>query len=398
MIDIQNKCDCCGCNACIQKCPIQCIRMVEDIEGFLYPHVDKSLCIDCGLCEKVCPLLVLDRRKSNKSNKVYSVLQTLAVKNKNMEERLHSSSGGVFIALAREVIAQGGVVFGAKFDEQWEVILSYAETIEDVRPMLGSKYLQARVENAFCDAEQFLKKGRLVMFSGMPCHIAGLRSFLHKDYDNLLAVDCLCHGVPSPGVWRRYLHEVIPLRLLSEITDIDFRNKLLGGWKKYHFVISCNEALVKNNDAVVYSSNNTEYMKGFISDIYIRPSCYLCMCKNGVNNSDITLGDFWGIDRIIPDFDDDKGVGVVLINTLKGQSIFNKLDVIARELTLDDACRCNAGFKEYVKMHPKRDMFFKAYSKGISVSVAVEKCLYIPLHIRLYRKLKDIIRYINPNL
>lgn len=200
MIHITDKKNCCGCSACVQRCPKQCIRLEEDTEGFLYPKVDEETCIKCGLCEKVCPIL-------NQADKL-PVQEVLAVKNPDDEERMNSSSGGVFLPLAREVINQGGVVFGAVYDESWEVRHVYAEKIEDVYPMMGSKYLQSKIENSFKDAERFLKQGREVLFVGSPCQIAGLRTYLrNKQYPNLLAVDFLCHGVPSPGVWRRYLAE-----------------------------------------------------------------------------------------------------------------------------------------------------------------------------------------------
>lgn len=200
MIRITDKKNCCGCSACVQRCPKQSIRLEEDTEGFLYPKVNEETCIKCGLCEKVCPIL-------NQADKL-PVQEVLAVKNPDEEERMNSSSGGVFLPLARKVINKGGVVFGAVYDESWEVHNVYAEKIEDIYPMMGSKYLQSRIETAYRDAERFLKQGREVMFVGSPCQIAGLRTFLrNKEYPNLLAVDFLCHGVPSPGVWRRYLAE-----------------------------------------------------------------------------------------------------------------------------------------------------------------------------------------------
>lgn len=177
MIHITDKKNCCGCSACVQRCPKQCIRLEEDTEGFLYPQVDEETCIKCGLCEKVCPIL-------NQVDKL-PVLEVLAVKNPDEEERMNSSSGGVFLPLAREVINQGGVVFGAVYDESWEVHHVYAEKIEDVYPMMGSKYLQSKIGKSFKDAERFLKQGREVLFVGSPCQIAGLRTYLrNKQYQN----------------------------------------------------------------------------------------------------------------------------------------------------------------------------------------------------------------------
>ena len=203
MINIEDKKQCCGCSACVQRCPKQCIVMKEDEEGFLYPVADKDVCIDCNLCEQVCP--VLRQREEREPLDVYAAF------NKNEEVRMQSSSGGVFTALAESIIKEGGVVFGARFNEDWEVVHDYVETVEGLSAFRGSKYVQSRIGCTFSQAEQFLKQGRKVLFSGTPCQIAGLKLFLRKEYENLLSVDFICHGVPSPGVWRQYLNEFIAL-------------------------------------------------------------------------------------------------------------------------------------------------------------------------------------------
>lgn len=201
MISINDKKDCCGCAACVQRCPKQCITLHEDNEGFLYPQVDESLCIDCGLCEKVCPVInQADER---------TPLGVYAAKNPNESVRMQSSSGGVFTMLAERIIDEDGVVFGACFDERWEVVHSYVETKEALAKFRGSKYVQSKIGSTYQQVEGFLKSGRKVLFSGTPCQIAGLKKYLRKEYDNLLAVDFICHGVPSPGVFRTYLQEEI---------------------------------------------------------------------------------------------------------------------------------------------------------------------------------------------
>lgn len=410
MIHITDKKNCCGCSACVQRCPKQCIRLEEDTEGFLYPQVDEETCIKCGLCEKVCPIL-------NQADKL-SVLEVLAVKNPNDEERMNSSSGGVFLPLAREVINQGGVVFGAVYDESWEVHHVYAEKIEDVYPMMGSKYLQSKIGNSFKDAERFLKQGREVLFVGSPCQIAGLRTYLrNKQYPNLLAVDFLCHGVPSPGVWRRYLAETYggydakeqsrlqatagknsvllsSLNATSPIGDIKFRDKRESGWKKFRFVVRQKSASKADQNTVLSSDIHYDnpFMRGFLSDIYLRPSCYACKCKNGVNHSDLTIADFWGINLIAPEFDDDKGVGLVLVNTPRGKAYFDKLEMEVLESSLEIAHKYNGGFNEHTKAHPKRLLFFSLIYQKKTIREAVEICLSTSLHVRMKRKIKRIIK------
>ena len=210
MINILNKKDCCGCNACVQRCPKQCIIMQTDNEGFLYPIVDATTCIDCGLCEKVCP--VINQTEPQEPLKVY------AAYNKNEDIRMQSSSGGIFTLLAEEIIKKGGVVFGVKFNKDWMPEFGYTETLEGLSTYRGSKYVQAIVGDAYKQAEEFLKAGREVLFSGTPCQIAGLKRYLRKEYDKLLTVDIICHGVPSPKVWNMYLKETCS-RLLETRTD-----------------------------------------------------------------------------------------------------------------------------------------------------------------------------------
>lgn len=402
MIHIEKKSDCCGCSACVQKCPKQCISLVEDSEGFLYPEVVAAECVGCGLCEKVCPW-------TNRPEKLQPK-EVLAVKNRNDEERMDSSSGGVFIALAREVVSRGGVVFGAVFDRKWEVRHACAETMEDVRLMMGSKYVQSRVGDSYRQVERYLKEEREVLFVGSPCQVAGLHAYLRKDYPNLLSVDFLCHGVPSPGVWRRYLDETfysahraaagkntvlsVPLKSVPVITGIEFRDKKMYGWKKFSFVVRGKSASKADRNSVLLSAMHKDdaFMRGFLSDIYLRPSCYECKCKNGVSHSDLTIADYWGINRLMPDFDDDKGVGLVLVNTGKGKAVFEGLDMETRTSNLADAGHGNGGFKEKVKMHPKRGAFFKDLSRGKTVSDAVDHALHVPICMRLLRRIGGKMR------
>ncbi len=266
MIDIQDKKDCCGCEACAQRCPRHCISLSEDAEGFLYPKADASLCIQCGLCESVCP--VIHRGVAR------DPLSVFAAKNPDWETRRQSSSGGVFTLLAERTIAAGGVVFGARFDDSWEVVHSYTETLDGLAAFRSSKYAQSHIGDSYRQAERFLRQGREVLFCGTPCQIAGLRRYLRKDYGNLLAVDFICHGVPSPGVFRRDWAEemleaggaptgetekhTVPSSASPFLPErgslgrgiagirlraVSFRDKRLG-WKKYSLVLSFFKATV----------------------------------------------------------------------------------------------------------------------------------------------------------
>ncbi len=409
MISISQKTVCCGCNACVSRCPKQCIVMHEDIEGFLYPEVDEAVCIDCGLCENVCPMLNPDEPKEPK--------QVLAVKNRNEEERMKSSSGGVFMALAKQMLAKGGVVFGAVFDENWEVRHTWTEMMEGVYPMMGSKYLQSRIEDSFKDAEGFLKQGREVLFIGSPCQIAGLRKFLRKDYENLLAVDFICHGVPSPGVWRRYLQEEMQnisarraeagkntvlsssLNVMSAISDIEFRDKTLHGWKKYSFVVRKKSASEADPNSVLlsYIHRDNPYMKGFLADIYLRPSCYECRHKCGKSGSDLTIADFWGINNLMPEFDDDKGVGLVLVNSDRGAEVFDSLpNMECMKSNIEIVHNYNPAYCTSARMHPKRKIFYQQYAKEKSISALAVKYTTMPMPTRIKHNLRRVLRMLIP--
>ena len=398
MIKITDKKDCCGCAACVQRCPKQCISLKEDGEGFLYPVVDESLCVGCGLCEKVCPII-------NRPEKL-PVKEVIAVKNRNEEERMASSSGGVFVALAKKVIDQGGVVFGAVFDENWEVKHTYAESMDGVRPMMGSKYVQSRIGDTFRQAEKFLKEGRKVLFTGSPCQITALHNYLRKDYPNLLSVDFLCHGVPSPGVWRRYLDEAFDrsarraaagkntvlsssLKSLPVITGIDFRDKTLHGWQKYSFVVRGASASKADKNSVLLSDIHYDnpFMKGFLRNVYLRPSCYRCKCKNGVSHSDLTIGDFWGIDRISKEFDDDKGVSMLLILSDKGESVIQSIEMDKEVFSLDTAKLLNGGFKERQLIPSKRKWFFKQFNKKCELKKLIIECSKLTFINRIINKI-----------
>ena len=378
MINNTDKHNCCGCSACASVCPKACITMQADEEGFLYPKVDVSNCIDCGLCEKTCPFLA--------SLETKQPLHTYAAVNPNEEDRYNSSSGGIFTMLVRETIDNGGVVYGAVFDWDWSVHHIAIEREEDIPLLQGSKYIQSVIGGSFKSAKEQLQSGRNVLFSGTACQIAGLKNYLRKDYDNLLTVDVVCHGVPSPMIWQDY---ITTLQNKSLIEHISFRDKQ-PGWRNYNFSI-----VYKDGRKFSESHNENLYIQGFLRDLYIRPSCHNCKVKAGRCASDITLGDFWGIDKVYPDLNDNQGVSVVLANTQKGNDIIKAVAPNVMVATYEQAIICTPCIVQATPENKWKSHFWEAYNIGVDLP----KCVNIiikkqkpSLLLRILRKIKACLR------
>lgn len=394
MIKLLNKTACCGCSACAQICPNQCISMIEDNEGFLYPHINEEICTDCGLCEKVCP--VINQGSPREPLKVY------AAKNKNEEIRMLSSSGGIFTLLAEYVINKGGVVFGAKFNEKWQVIHASTETTEGIADFRGSKYVQSITGQTYSEAEQFLKLGRLVLFCGTPCQIAGLKNYLRKEYGNLYTVDFVCHGVPSDKIWKKYLSELLGYKKnnqlknnkvesysYSDINNINFRDKALG-WKMFRFSLNLNGG----DKTILFSESlmNNVYLQGFLKYLYLRPSCHDCRFKELRSSSDIMLGDFWGIQDVMPEFDDDKGISLITINSKKAIDIPKNLDGEMKETTYDDIVRHNSAIKKSNPLPPKREYFMeKVILEDKSMIMIIKKIMKTSIYKKIFRYFRNIV-------
>lgn len=382
MITITDKSHCCGCSACVQRCPKQCITMAEDEEGFLYPQVDTSKCVDCHLCEKVCPVINQDEARTP--------LEVYAAKNSDDDIRLKSSSGGIFTLLAEQTIKDGGVVFGACWDKDWNVKHDYIDNISDLQRFRSSKYLQSVIGDSYLKAEQFLKTGRKVMFTGTPCQIAGFKHFLRKEYHNLLAVEVICHSVPSPGVWQQYL--TTRLHTLkwnkSDIRNISFRDKKTG-WKTYSFVVEN-----KEGNSFAEFSNKNAFMRGFLADLYTRPSCHACPAKQLRSGSDLTLGDFWGIESLMPEIDDDKGVSAIIVNSDKGKQVLHNINVELYEVSYNKLTTRNPTLVKSFPIAPKRTEFFK--EDGSTFEEKVKRLAKKPFSMKTlaYR----IVRKVIPNM
>ena len=370
MIEIKDKHDCCSCSACVQRCPKQCISLHEDEEGFLYPKVDINTCINCGLCEKVCP--ILHQGEPRKPLKVY------AAKNLNEEIRIESSSGGVFTLLAEKTIDEGGVVFGVKWNKHFEAIHAYAETKEEIAAFRGSKYVQSYVGDTFRQAESFLKQGRKVLFSGTPCQISALYHFLSKEYENLLTIEVVCHGVVSPKIWREYLQTL----KLNDIGVITHKDKI-SGWRNYSITIK------NTSGKVIFSekASDNKYLMAFARNLTLRPSCFSCPTKAGKSQTDIIIGDYWGIEHFFPQLDDNKGISFICCNSLKGKNIIEQLELGKWEADYSLAVPYNSCIANSTSEPVNRKQFWAVYRKDGIKALLVLKKNHSNIILKIIRKI-----------
>jgi coenzyme F420-reducing hydrogenase beta subunit len=318
---------CTGCSACVNACRQNAIQLVENDQGFLYPKIIATKCVSCGLCIKVCP--VNNPPIGNMHKGVYAALA------KNDSDRAKSTSGGIFACLAKRIIAQGGYVYGVILDDRLVVRHAEAHSLEELDRMRNSKYVQSDVGLCYRLAESRLKEGKPVLFSGTPCQIGALRNFLKKEYSNLLTVDILCHGVPSPGLFRKYVKSEESLASAS-MTDIKFRTKVIG-WKTSY----CTRTFDNGAEA----SWGDSFVPGFLENLYLRESCYSCSYATEDRQGDITLGDYWGYKESAPEYieDDDKGISLVIVNTDKGERAYRSIrnQIASAKRTMDDAKKSN---------------------------------------------------------
>ncbi len=368
MIDIKDKSRCCGCGACAQRCPRACITMQEDSHGFLYPRVDAAACVDCHLCEQVCPCLNdLDAREP---------LACHAAIHPDEQVRLVSSSGGVFTALADVVIGAGGAVFGARFDEHWQVVHDVAQSRDELAPLRGSKYVQSVTGDSFVQVEEFLRQGREVMFTGTPCQIAGLKLFLRQDYPQLITVEVACHGVPSPGVWRSYLQG------RSSVSQVNFRDKSTG-WRDYSVVIGT--ARKRHDD--------DDYMACYLSNHTLRESCFSCPAKQGKSGADILIADLWGVKDVPGLKNDDKGTSAIVVYSTRGQEFMQRCGITLTDVDVRQVVRHNASITTSSTRPDDYDVFWKKYAASPRWTLkrygtlTLSKCV-----LRLKKKIRRLLR------
>lgn len=340
---LERKSDCSGCEACANACPVSCIEMKADAEGFLYPVIDQDKCIHCGKCERTCP--AINPRECVTKPEAYLGYS------KDVETRRSSSSGGMFSMLADEILNRGGCVYGAGFTENYTVAHQCADSHVALEKLRGSKYVQSRVGMSYRDVKSKLESGETIYYSGTPCEIEGLLSFLGKEYENLYTQDIICHGVPSPAVWQAYL---TMMSKGEELQEAAFRNKKYG-WHYFSMRIKTNRKdYIRRLDEDIYT-------RLFLDNVILRPACYECKFKKEHRASDFTLADCWGIEKLGGHIaDDDKGVSLLFVNTEKGKRLLESLkeSAVLEPLDFDKAVNSQSAMTRSVPYNPSREVFF----------------------------------------
>lgn len=346
MIEIQDRQQCCGCQACVNICPRKCISMEFDEEGFSYPKVNIDECIKCNACDNVCPMLN-SVKICEREQRIYVAV------NKDFSMRNSSSSGGVFGLLAKNVLDKEGIVFGAALDDQHRVCHKYISSMSEIRALQGAKYAQSDVRSTYKKAKDFLDEDKWVLFAGTPCQIEGLLNYLHKEYAKLLTVDVICHGVPSPILWEKHLSEISSDH--DSPRDINFRDKTYG-WKTSSLKVK-----FANGDTYLKTHREDPYFRLYHSDLCLRRSCYNCNFRNIYRRSDITLGDCWGIDNITPRLNDNRGASVIIVHSQNGEDYINAIkgQLDTEHTTIDNVIKYNPSVAKNVPSNEKRDEFMR---------------------------------------
>lgn len=374
MPSLAKNTDCTGCEACFNACPHAAISMLSDCEGFLAPIVNHDKCMECKLCEKSCPVITPVRNNGFSEPKAYALW--------SYPDRTKSSSGGAFSAFARMVINKGGVVYGAAFDEHLHLRHIKVDKIEGLDELRGSKYVQSRIGDTYKSIRIDLRQGRYVLFCGTPCQVAGLKDFLHKDYDRLLLLDLACHGVPSDSVWQSYLSK-LALKKGKRLTDYDFRRR--DGWG---FQPS---ARIDGKRKLLFGIDSL-FMAAFDKNALFRKSCYHCQYSNPHRVGDCSIADFWGLGRQGIPFRHDvmKGVSLVLVNNKKGAKALSNLDkCFIEERPLGEALAHNANLNHPSSYNKDRDNIIAAFISPELSLMQIDKKFHLVNH-GIKESIKDL--------
>ncbi len=358
MIKLASRDQCTGCTACANICPNQCIQMKKDGAGFDFPEIiKKSECVECGACVRICPIIMKKEKTGIYEPDVYAAFT------KDDSLRRHSSSGGIFPELANAVLEAGGSVYGASYDKNGIVRHVCVEEKERLEELQGSKYSQSVLGGSFQIIKGRLNEGEKILFSGTPCQVAGLKSFLRRDYENLFCVDFVCHGVPSPMVWEKYIHYRAKLDSQEKYPNtINLRNKE-SGWSQYAYSVE-----FRYSDGSRYLCKNGAdlYMRLFVGNYILRESCSECHFKGNSCVSDITLGDFWGIWDVDPEMDDNRGTSLILTHTQKGENLLETIhgNIKCKQVTLEQAAYKNQSLLKSSVHKENRSNVLKAIAEN----------------------------------
>lgn len=355
MVHLADKNKCTGCSACTSSCPNGCITMVWDREGFAFPSINNGVCLNCELCRKACP--VLNVKETNSKNTLAYAAYTM-----DTDLRMESSSGGIFSEISKEVLKRNGVIYGAAYDKNFRVIHKCVDQYESLDSLRRAKYSQSDLGNCFPEIKKRLEYGQRVLFSGTPCQVAGLKSFLQQDYDELLCVDFVCHGIPSPMVWEKYVQYRAHLDNNVLPKHINLRSKE-SGWSRYSYSVAFDYA---DGKRYISSNGNDAFMRLFVGDYILRESCSNCQFKGYDRVSDITLGDFWGIWDVAPAMDDNKGTSLVLVHSSKGEDVLKSISdkIKYRQVTLEEASRMNPSLLKSSIHQPGREKMLNVIAEN----------------------------------
>ncbi len=370
----KNKQNCSFCRACIQICPVSALYEQPDENGFLFPEKDSTKCINCNRCLDVCQF-------ENTIKVCDDNQKFFACKSKENSTRFLSTSGGAFSAVAECFCDKDYVLFGAVFDKDLKVKHDYTEDIKDLGRFRKSKYVQSNPGDSFIKAKEFLKAGKKVLFSGTPCQIAGLRKYLGKDYENLFCIDIVCHGIPSQALFDKYISELSD-ELSDKVTEFTFRSK--DKFETNNCSLKTARIKTEKGKEITKQVLECEYLAAFYEEMFYRDSCEACLFANTDRVGDITLGDFWGIEQINKEFDDGKGISLIIANTEKGRRILPLLDEKLEMVESDKehAVKKNAQLRKPVKCHENREKFFML-NKENTFCYSVRQCMFIPSPLRL---------------
>lgn len=384
MINVVDKKKCCGCNACIDICPKNAISQKIDIEGFWYPNVDTTLCINCGMCNKVCPQENIEVLKKNDFEKP----RCIAAINKNLKIRFDSTSGGLFSVLASKIYEQGGFVGGAIYNSDFSVRHFISNNPEDLTKLRSSKYLQSNTLGFYKEVKAALQTGKPVLVCGTPCQMAAMRAFLRKNYENLIIADLICRGVNSPKVYRKYL-DSLEKKFNSKVVYVKAKNKELG-WRNL-----TRKVTFENGQSYYGVHMQDDFRRGYHTNVYCRPACYECKFKGFPRMADITLADFWGIEKIDKNLDNNMGTSLVLLNSKKGELFFEEIkdQIEYKETTFESILPGNIALRKPIDLPQiNRERFFKDLDEN-DFDFVVEK--YFPLSKRpipFKRKIKNALK------